>query len=69
MVDIEMKKVEVVIRRLMKEYGIDAAQSDLLQTAIEDVIGQENDGALTRFAQAFQMDLDKTKIWRYYAEA
>jgi len=69
MVDVDMKKVDTVIRRLMKEYGIDAKQSDLLQSAIEGVIGSENDDFLKKFAEAYQKDLDKTKIWRYYAEA
>ena len=69
MADVDMRKVETVIRRLMKEYGIDAKMSGNLQDAIEDVIRSENDAALKRFATAFQKNIDKTKVWRYYLEA
>lgn len=69
MTEVDGRKVETVIRRLMKECKIDPDHSDLLQDAIEDVIRSEDDRALARFATAFSKAIDKTKVWRYYAEA
>ncbi len=70
MPEADMRKVEQVIRRLMKEYDIPAQNTDSLQDAIEEVVASENDSFLQKFTTAWgYSDLDKSKVWRYYLEA
>ena len=70
MAEVEARKVEAVLRRLVKEFGMAGKDEDLLWDAIEDVIRAEDDKALTSLATAFSYEgLTKTKVWQYYAEA
>ena len=70
MTEVDSRKVDRVVGRLISEYGLDTDKDYmLLSEAIDDVIGKEDGEALQRFAKAFDLQgLDKTKIWRYYAE-